>query len=292
MAVWTSASTVAIFVGFAIGGVVNEALGWRNTFIAAGLPGLLLALILVTTVREPVRGAADSVAAPKAEAGLIETVVQLWQIRPFRQMVFSVSLCNFCVFAVLNWAPSHAMRSFGLNSGQVGGVMGTGIALAGGTTMILSGILADRLAKGGLHRAIYAVAGMMAVSAAAFTAAFRAADFTSFSSFFLLGYAALMANPPVSWVILQKYSPPEMRAMATAVLLLVISLTAMVPAPWIIGRVSDLLTPAYGAASLGLALLLAPAAVVLAGLQWARTAATVRSGIMSAPRLNPRQIGI
>lgn len=292
MAVWTSASTVAIFVGFALGGAVNEALGWRTTFLMAGIPGLVLALILVTTVREPVRGAADAVAAPKAKTGLFKTIALLWKIKPFRQMVFAVSLCNFCVFAVLTWANAHAMRSFELNSGQVGGVTGTGIALAGGTTMILSGILADRLTRGGLHRAVYAVAGMMTLSAAAFIAAFLAGDFTSFSIFFLIGYAALMSNPPISWVILQKYSPPEMRAMATAVLLLVISLTAMVPAPWIVGKLSDLLNPTYGVASLGYALLLAPAAVVLAGIQWARTAATVKSGIMSPDRLNPGQINI
>jgi predicted MFS family arabinose efflux permease len=292
MAIWTSASTVAIFVGFAIGGVVNEALGWRTTFLVAGIPGLLLAVLLVMTVREPVRGAADAVAAPRAQAGLFKTIARLWMIRPFRQSVFAVSLCNFCVFAVLNWAPAHAMRSFDLGSAQVGGVMGTGIAIAGGSMMIFSGILTDWLTKGGLHRAVFLVAGMMLVSAAAFVAAFLSTDFASFSVFFLIGYAALMTNPPVSWVILQKYSPPEMRAMATAVLLLVISLTAMVPAPWLVGRLSDLLHPSYGTASLGYALLLAPAAVLLAALQWARTAATIRGRTMSAPRLNPGQIGI
>jgi hypothetical protein len=213
-------------------------------------------------------------------------------IRPFRQMVFAVSLCNFCVFAVLSWAPAHAMRSFDLGSGAVGGVMGTGIGVAGGIMMVLSGILTDRLTKSGLHRALYMVVGMMVVSATAFTAAFFAKDFTSFSILFLIGYAALMTNPPVSWVILQKYSPPEMRAMATAVLLLVIALTAMVPAPWIVGRVSDLLKPAYGTASLGHALLLAPLAVVLAGVQWWRTARTIQGETMSESRLNPAPIGI
>lgn len=292
MAVWTSASTVAIFVSFAIGGVVNEMLGWRNTFLAAGIPGLLLALLMVATVREPVRGASDAVTAPKAEAGLFASIALLWRIRPFRQMVFAVSLCNFCVFAMLSWAPSHAMRSFDLESGAVGGVMGTGIALAGGTMMVLSGIVTDWLNRGGLHRAALLVAVMMGVSATAFAIALMADDFTTFSIFFLMGYAALMTNPPVSWVILARYSPPEMRAMATAVQLLLIALTAMVPAPLVIGQASDLLRPAYGDASLGYALLIAPVAVVLAALQWAQTAATIRAETMSDLRLNPQQIGI
>jgi MFS family permease len=184
------------------------------------------------------------------------------------------------------------MRRFGLGSGDVGGVMGTGIALAGGTTMVLAGIATDWLAKAGLHRPLIAVAGMLVISAGFFVAAFVARDFTSFSICFVLGYAALMANPPISWVILQTYAPPEMRGMATAVQLLVIALTASVPAPLVVGYLSDWLTPVYGTASLGLALLLAPLAVFAAAVQFLRNAATIRGAIMSESRLNPAQIGI
>lgn len=283
MAVWTSATTVGIFVGFAIGGVINEHLGWRDTFLAAGIPGLVLALILVATVREPVRGAADERPAPKASTGLFATMAQLWRIRPFRQCVFAVALCNMCVFAMLSWAPPLAMRRFDLGSAGVGGVMGTGIALAGGSMMVLAGIATDWLARGGLHRPLIAVAAAMLVSAAAFAAALFARDFASFSLFFILGYAALMTNPPISWVILQTYSPPEMRAMATAVQLLVIALAASVPAPLVVGYLSDWLAGAAGEASLGYALLIAPLAVLGAGAQFLRTARTIRDGNIACP---------
>ncbi|MBJ7439508.1 MAG: MFS transporter [Sphingopyxis sp.] len=292
MAVWTSGSAVAIFVGFAIGGVINESFGWRNTFILAGIPGLVLGSILLLTVREPVRGAADAAPAPKADAGLIETCVRLFRIKPFRQSVFAVALCNFCVFAVLNWAPAHAMRSFDLGSAQVGGVMGTGIALAGGGMMIVSGFTADYFAKGGLHRPIFAVAAALLVSATSLTLAFLAKDFASFSIFFLIGYAALMTNSPVNWMTLQAYSPPEMRAMSVAVQLLVISFAAMIPAPWIVGTLSDRLAPSLGDAGLGYALLLAPLAVLLAAIQFWRNGRTVQRETMSEMRLNPQQIGI
>ena len=80
--------------------------------------------------------------------------------------------------------------------------------------------------------------------------------------------------------------------MATAVQLLVIALSASVPAPLVVGYLSDALAPAYGAASLGYALLVAPLAVLGAAVQFGRTAATVRSGTMSDPRLNPVRINI
>jgi MFS family permease len=277
MAIWTSATTVGLFVGFAIGGVVNQELGWRTTFFAAGMPGLVLALLLVFTTREPVRGAADM--TPGVAAGsknLFATFAFLWRIKAFRQSIFAVALCNFCVFAVLSWAPSFAVRRFALGTAEVGGVMGTGIALAGGTMMILAGIATDGLGRRGLWRPPVAVATMLVLSAALFTGAFLATDFRTFAVLFVLGYAALMTNPPISWVILQTYSPPEMRGMATAVLLLVIALCASVPAPLIVGYASQALAPSVGAASLGYALLAAPIAVVAAAIQFLRVARTIR----------------
>lgn len=38
--------------------------GWQVTFLAFGIPGLLLALLLILTVREPVRGAIDGLTSP------------------------------------------------------------------------------------------------------------------------------------------------------------------------------------------------------------------------------------
>ncbi len=292
MAIWTSGSAVAIFVGFAIGGIINETFGWRTTFILAGIPGLVLAVILVLTVREPVRGAADAAPAPKASLGILATCIQLLKIKPFRQSVFAVSLCNFCVFAVLNWGPAYAMRTFELGSAQVGGVMGTGIALAGGGMMIVSGFTTDWLAGRGLHRPIYAVAGTLVISSIFLALAFLADSFVAFSVFFLIGYAALMTNSPVNWVTLQAYSPPEMRATATAVQLLVISFIAMIPAPWIVGTLSDHLSSTFGNESLGYALLLAPLAVLLAAVQFWRNGRTIEGETMSATRLNPLQNGI
>lgn len=292
MAIWTSASTVGIFVGFAIGGVINQQFGWRDTFLAAGIPGVLLAILLVLTVREPVRGAADARPAPKATAGLFATMAQLWAIKPYRQCVIAVTFCNICVFAVLNWAPPLAMRRFELGTADVGTVMGTGIALAGGGMMVLAGVVTDWLAKGGLHRPLLAVAAILTLSAASFTAAFFASDFATFSVLFIAGYALLMTNPPISWVVLQTYSPPEMRAMATAVQLLVIALSASVPAPLVVGYLSDALAPAYGDGSLGYALLVAPVAVLVAAMQFMRTAATIRADTLSDRRLNLAQNGI
>ena len=56
LGIYTSGIGLGILAGFVIGGYVYQAFGWRVAFFVAGVPGLLLALIVRLTVREPVRG--------------------------------------------------------------------------------------------------------------------------------------------------------------------------------------------------------------------------------------------
>ena len=39
--------------GLAMGGVIADAYGWRTAFLIAGVPGLLLAVVCLFTLREP-----------------------------------------------------------------------------------------------------------------------------------------------------------------------------------------------------------------------------------------------
>src|SRR5690606_7973178 len=64
------------FLGIFVGGMLIASIGWRWTFVALGLPGILLALIVWLTVREPIRGATDD----PADAALLRASedIPLW----------------------------------------------------------------------------------------------------------------------------------------------------------------------------------------------------------------------
>ena len=64
--IYALAVPIGTSLGAAMGGWGNQHLGWRNTFIVVGLPGLLLALAVRLTVREPPRGMADGLARQAA----------------------------------------------------------------------------------------------------------------------------------------------------------------------------------------------------------------------------------
>ena len=70
-------------VGFSVAGAVAAEFGWRAGFLVAGVPGLVLALLLWRTVREPPRTSSLSTAASDAPP-LGEALRILWSIRAAR----------------------------------------------------------------------------------------------------------------------------------------------------------------------------------------------------------------
>jgi MFS family permease len=86
MAIYSIGIQVGVFVGFLAGGAINHFFGWRMAFLVVGVPGLLLAVLIRFTMREPERGRFDVPAMPAkgAEPGSFATLAALWRIRPFR----------------------------------------------------------------------------------------------------------------------------------------------------------------------------------------------------------------
>ena len=52
---------IGTMLGNLSGGWINEAFDWRSAFFVVGLPGVLLAVIVRFTLREPPRGAAEGI---------------------------------------------------------------------------------------------------------------------------------------------------------------------------------------------------------------------------------------
>lgn len=89
---------------------------WQLTFIAVGLPGLLVAA-LVLVIREPVRQ--NRTATPAASFGA--TLRDLWASRGvLAPLYISGALLAIVNFGGITWLPTHLIRRFGLSPGEVG----------------------------------------------------------------------------------------------------------------------------------------------------------------------------
>ena len=97
---------VGTMLAFTLGGIVNAAIGWRMTLVALGAPGLLLALVLLWTIREPQRGAAEAQSVDARQYSLSDTVGYLWSLRSLRYLAAGASLNLFAASAKLAWKRS------------------------------------------------------------------------------------------------------------------------------------------------------------------------------------------
>ena len=66
LAIYSSGITFGVFLAYVFGAWVSDHFGWRSVFIALGLPGVLLALLVRFTIKEPLRGRYDGPSAASA----------------------------------------------------------------------------------------------------------------------------------------------------------------------------------------------------------------------------------
>ena len=129
--------------------VVGQLAAWKIPFLVVGLPGVLMALVLLVTVREPPRrlerGATVSEAPP-----LREVAAYLWTHRGlFGPMFFGFASIVIAGYAFNVWGPVYFMRVHGLKPAEVGVVFALGFGVFGTLGVLAGGALSDRLARRG-----------------------------------------------------------------------------------------------------------------------------------------------
>ena len=131
--------------GILLGGLIADAFGWRWAFVLVGLPGILLAIIVKLTLKEPVRGTMDGLAkrATAPTLPIAESFVKMWGIRSFRVLCFSGALSAFCSFALALWIVDFLFRSHGLTYANLTWPLAMVIGIGGGIGTVEGGYVAD-----------------------------------------------------------------------------------------------------------------------------------------------------
>lgn len=254
LGIYTTGISLGILVGFMLGGLVAERFGWRVGFFVAGVPGLLLALLLMFTVAEPKRGEADAIVDDGTAPSLRET------LRFFlsqKAMVFLL-LGGVCVCisanAFLSGVPLYFIRVHGVALGELGIALGLLVGGVGGVGAVVIGRLCDRLSVRDLRWRPWIIAATTLLALpfayAALGATSKSAAYMLYAvpSFFGLIYAS------ISYAAMQELAPPRMRAMASAVMLLCLTFIGIGLGPILVGILSDHYVPTLAAASIAQAL--------------------------------------
>ena len=261
---------LGILVGFLAGGWLSESLGWRQAFVLVGAPGVLLAVIVAVTLKEPIRGQSDGlVAAGDQDSPSAGEVIRfLWEMRSFRHLSFASGLYAFVGYSITAWAPSFLARSHGMEQGEIGTALALIIGVGGGLGVYLGGVVADRLAVGDPRGRIRVPTWAMALSLP-FGFVIYTTDNTmlALALFTIPAFLGLMYQAP-AFAVTQSLATPKMRATAAAVLLFVINIVGLAMGPALTGALSDVLAPRYGDDSLRYSLLIVSCALGWAALHF------------------------
>jgi predicted MFS family arabinose efflux permease len=220
------------------GGWLAQNFGWRSAFLILGVPGLLLAVIVKLTVKEPPRAQSST---QETAPGFGAAFRELARKPTFWHNALGSAIASFVGYGVGQYLNSFLMRTHGLTlleSSRLTGVV-LGVAAAFGT--FLAGWLADRLVK----RYPNALAWLPALG-------FFIATPLYFGGYLMPNLSAaiplLMAGAVTHYFYLgcmyatnQGIVQPRLRATATAVLLFIVNLLGYGLGPPVIGALSDLL---------------------------------------------------
>ena len=131
MGVLALGAPIGAWLGADMAGAVAHAYNWRAAFVALGVPGLLMGLIVYFTVREPTRGRMDNVDI-EIKPSLAAALRFLWIQKAAFHVVMGGGLCALWGWGLIYWTPTFLQRAYHLDVGQAGAVTGD-IHLWGGS---------------------------------------------------------------------------------------------------------------------------------------------------------------
>ncbi len=238
---------------------------WQLAFLAAGLPGLLVAL-LVLSLREPRRRDTTTDTLPAVG----EIARYLWQRRDaFAVVLYAVPLLSIAGYAYLSWYPEFLIRSHGVARSHAGYITGWLYLICGTAGTLSAARFTEYLAERGYRdaparvTAIVAVMLPLPVLCAPLAPSLFWVVLLSVPAVFLLN-----AFFGVSLAALQLITPNRMRAQLSAFLLLLNNLLGLGFGTSLVAVLSQFVFRRDASLGLAMALVGSAAAAAAAFIAW------------------------
>lgn len=239
LALYACGVPVGSGLGFWLGGWINDAFGWRMAFVAVGLPGVLVALLVQLTVREPVRGASERQPVSTRQYSLREVWRFLSGLPSGRRISLAAACIAFAGYGLAAWIPAFFIRIHHMTPGQLGLWMSWITALGGVIGAFSGGVLADRWGRTHPRARVYVSLSGALLSIPFNVASVMLADYRlALLSFLPATIAATLWFGPATSIV-QDLVPPAMRATASAVFIFILTIVGLGAGPQVVGILND-----------------------------------------------------
>ncbi len=239
ISIYSSGIFIGIGLAFLVGGYISEWYSWRTAFLVVGAPGILLALIAFTLIRDMPhkstpekdnRFTKDALSFKDAMHHLLQSPALIWHHIGFSFLAFS----GYALLAFISEFLSGHFAGYQSLLPQFGWFM-----FLTGFTITISGKLADRLARKGDHRRF--IMGIVAALGGLPFFAFGLFNHNAIMGLIFVGLGSSIASSynGVAPAIVQDLVPSGMRAVAGGVYLFTISIIGFGFGPPITGYLID-----------------------------------------------------
>jgi MFS family permease len=217
--------------------VLGELQSWQAAFIVVGLPGLLVAALMIG-VREPARRelsdqgsrVSDTLAFFRANAAALVT------------MILAFGANGLINFGLASWAPTFFIRTFGWTAGQIGAVYGVILLACGSGGIFVGGWVADRFVAAGRSDGVLRTMRYSSLLMIPSLCLFSVVH-SSTSALVALGLATFVLGLPTGLapVALYAITPNQFRGQVTACYLFSVTLIGMALGATLIALATDYL---------------------------------------------------
>lgn len=284
LAFYSMGVNIGILFGFLAGGWLNEIFDWRTAFFVVGAPGLIIALIVRYTLREPIRGLSEQ-RQVETQTVPFSNVLNLLMSRPaFKHMAFGAALNAFAGYSTSSWTASFMIRSHGMSTGELGTWLAMIMGFGGAVGVFAGGVIAERLARKDVRWYMWlpALTGLICVP-------FMVANYMvagAYTALIVSIIPGILFNVYLGNTLAMTHGLVglRMRALASAILFFILNLIGLGLGPWAIGLLSDLLAPTLGQESLRHAMLyLLPAMMTWSVVHFYLASRTLKEDLANAP---------
>jgi MFS family permease len=279
LGIYAIGTYLGVFLGYFIGGWVNQHYGWRTAFFTAGLPGIALAGVLWLTVAEPRRSA--PVDHPLRDAWR-PTLGFLISQKTFLIVLVGFSLTTYTNYATSAWIPPFLARVHHLSSVEIGTYAGTFKGLFGMAGTLAGGLVVARIGRRDDRWKLWAPAITSGLAGPVFAVCLLTPDFTTMVAALALTSFLVGFHLGPIFAIAQTVARPNMRALASAIILLTATCFGQGLGPLGVGIINDLLAGSSGAYAVRYSLLSASLTTMLGALFFLWAAQTIRADIVRA----------
>ena len=283
VAVFFAGVPLGMLLGFLGGGLIASEYGWRAGFYVAAVPGLVLAVLLWFTVKEPQRGATEPAGqAPEKAPPLMQSLSFMAGQRSLVLIIAASVLVTATSSAMMSWIGSLLIRTHQLSLPTVGVMTALCMGGVGAVGTLLAGSLADRLGAQDMRwqpRLMALAAALIALFGAGVCLLPSVAAVAVALGLFAACVAGL--NGP-TYALSQSLVQVRMRGVSMSTLIVLLNLIGVGVGPTVAGVLSDAFAAQYGPDSVRWAMVCVLALNLPAVALFAWAARTIRGDLERA----------